>query len=156
MLAANKSRREDAPAADQRPTKTTKPEEPSEDMHTGFCHRCNTTHDWRTQEYMECIPPPSVLLFGPYRIDPAYRLALNGVCDAFTTEEVVGSFLGHNPYFPSQEAWLAEQHAHSSDEDHASWQCDDPSEADDDSSDSDDDSSEEDDISMWQDDDSMV
>jgi len=134
----NKRTLDDAQVADQHhQTKTAEFEMPSKDMHTAFCDRCETKHDWRHQEHMECIPPLSVLLFGKYQIDPAHSMALYEVCKSFNTEEVVGSFLGHNPHFLSQETWLEDQNADSSEQDGAGEQDDDPSEQDDVSSEQD-------------------
>ena len=84
--------------------------------HSAFCDLCNKRHDWRKQEYMECKPPLSVLCFGKYKIDPAYRLALYKHGSDYNTEEVVGSFLGHNPYFPSEETWMQQQNEEPSDQ----------------------------------------
>tara|TARA_B110000027_G_scaffold36528_1_gene40430 strand:+ start:2091 stop:2321 length:231 start_codon:yes stop_codon:yes gene_type:complete len=63
-------------------------------------------HDFATAEVLDCVPPIGVLQFGEHAIDPRYRDALHSRFPFYTTEEVVGSFLGHNPYFPSQEEWL--------------------------------------------------
>ena len=59
-----------------------------------------------TEEYIDCVPPPEMCIFGPYKIDPEYRKQLYIEFPFYTGEEVVGSYLGHNPYFPSQEEWL--------------------------------------------------
>jgi len=84
--------------------------------HSAFCDFCKKRHDWRKKEYMECKPPLSVLCFGKYKIDIAYRLALYEHGSFYNTEEVVGSFLGHNPHFPSQEEWMEQQNEESSDQ----------------------------------------
>lgn len=55
---------------------------------------------------MQCVPPLHVLNFGEYKLDPKYRQAVYEYSKNYNTEEVVGSFLGHNPYFPSQEKWI--------------------------------------------------
>ena len=100
-------------------TKRATPETPAKtNSHSAFCDFCNKRHDWRKKEYMECKPPLSVLCFGKYRIDPVYRLALYEHASFYNTEEVVGSFLGHNPYFPSQEEWMEQQNEESSDQGH--------------------------------------
>jgi len=99
-------------------TKKTTPVTPAKtNSHSAFCDACNKKHDWRKEEYMECKPPLSVLCFGEYKIDPAYRLALYNHGSYYNTEEVVGSFLGHNPHFPSQEEWIEQQNEESSDQD---------------------------------------
>lgn len=54
---------------------------------------------------MNCIPAFHVLRFGNHTLSKPYRAALYTYCPYFTTEEVVGSFLGHNPNFPSQQKW---------------------------------------------------
>jgi len=72
----------------------------------GYCTQCDEEHDWQEDEYMECVPPLHVLCFGEYTLDPNYRQAVYQHCKKYNTEEVVGSFLGHNPHFPSQEKWI--------------------------------------------------
>lgn len=66
---------------------------------------------------MACVPPPDVLYFGDIRVDPAYRQALLAHCRVYCAEEIVGSYLGRNPFFVSQEKWLAPsgESPHSSD-----------------------------------------
>lgn len=63
-------------------------------------------HDFKKEEALDCAPPLEILEFGGYSIDKSYRKALHKEYPFYTTEEVVGSFLGHNPYFPSQSEWL--------------------------------------------------
>ena len=57
-------------------------------------------------EYFESVPPPEKCDFGDYQIDPIYRAELYKNFPDYTGEEIVGSYLGHNPYFPSQREWL--------------------------------------------------
>lgn len=75
--------------------------------------RCGTcqkrAHDFTREEALNCVPPRDVLTFGQYVIDHRYREALYQKYPFFTTEEVVGSYLGHNPHFPSQEDWITQQ-----------------------------------------------
>ena len=52
------------------------------------------------------IPLPEVLTFGQYTIDVTYRAALYVEHPLYTIEEIVGSYLGHNPYYPSQDVWI--------------------------------------------------
>jgi len=85
----------------------------------GHCMQCDKEHDWQKEEYMECVPPIHVLCFGEYILDPKYRQAVYQHCKQYNTEEVVGSFLGHNPHFPSQEKWIKGDS--SDDEDDARW-----------------------------------
>lgn len=66
-------------------------------------------HDWVNEEALQCIPPRHVLQFGPCRIDHLYREALYQRYPSYTAEEVLGSFMGHNPHFPGHEDWLDEQ-----------------------------------------------
>jgi len=94
---------------------------------------------------MECTPPLSVLCFGKYKMDPVYRQALYNHGSYYNTEEVVGSFLGHNPHFPSQQEWLQHQNEESSDQ---GGEC---SDQDDGSSDQDEGSSDQDEGSSGQD-----
>ena len=54
----------------------------------------------------QSVPLPEVLTFGEYTIDARYRAALYADYPFYTVEEIVGSYLGHNPYYPSQEIWL--------------------------------------------------
>lgn len=57
-------------------------------------------------EYFESVPPPEKCDFGDYQIDPRYRAELYRNFPDYTGEEIVGSYLGHNPNFPSQREWL--------------------------------------------------
>jgi len=57
-------------------------------------------------DYLDRVPPPEMCNFGPYQIDPEYRKQLYIQFPNYTGEEVVGSYLGYNPHFPSQEEWL--------------------------------------------------
>jgi len=97
-------------------TKKTTPVTPATKSHTASCDFCSKKHDWRKEEQMECKPPLSVLCFGEYKIDPAYQLALYNHGNFYNMKEVIGSFLGHNPNFPSQEEWMEQQNEESSDQ----------------------------------------
>lgn len=71
------------------------------------CPTCGKTeHNFLIEEAFECVPPRGVLNFGSYVIDKEYREALFEEFPMYNTEEVVGSYLGHNPYFPSQAVWF--------------------------------------------------
>lgn len=71
------------------------------------CPTCGKpAHDFAVEEAMDCVPPRGVLQFGEHIIDKDYREALYKYNPRYTSEEVVGSFLGHNPHFDSQDAWL--------------------------------------------------
>ena len=55
----------------------------------------------------ECtVPPPDQYIFGAYHIDPQYRDQLFADYPFYTSEEIVGSYLGYNPYFPSEQEWF--------------------------------------------------
>jgi hypothetical protein len=84
----------------------------------GFCKNCKKVHDWAHDdaEHLNCVPPLNVLRFGDHVIPREYRDALHAfsksitICNRFyNTEEVVGSFLGHNPHFPSCAEWGDQQ-----------------------------------------------
>ena len=70
----------------------------------GWCSRCAKHHDLSKNEHMDCVPPLHIVRFGPYRLSREYREALNEYCSAYTTEEIVGSYLGYNPHFPTEES----------------------------------------------------
>ena len=70
---------------------------------------CGKKHDFTKGEFLACVPPNSVLQFGEYVIDPNYRAALHEYRPYYTTEEIMGSYIGYNPHFPSQDQWLQEQ-----------------------------------------------
>jgi len=76
-------------------------------LSVGYCAQCDKEHDWQEDEHMKCMPPIHVLSFGEYTLDSKYRQAVYQHCKQYNTEEVVGSFLGHNPYFSSQEKWIS-------------------------------------------------
>lgn len=76
-------------------------------MNNEKCKCCGKkAHNFRSEEAFECIPPKEVWVFGNYVIDEEYRNALYEEFPMYNTEEVVGSYLGRNPYFPDQEEWL--------------------------------------------------
>lgn len=71
------------------------------------CPSCGKkAHNFELEEAFNCVPPKEVLKFGAYIIDNKYRKTLYKEHPYYNSEEVVGSFLGHNPYFPGQEEWL--------------------------------------------------
>ena len=59
-----------------------------------------------TWKYLDRVPRPTQYNFGPHKINREYREVLYNRYPFYTTEEIVGSYLGHNPYFPSQRDWL--------------------------------------------------
>lgn len=71
------------------------------------CPTCGKqAHDFAKEEAFDCVPPRDILLFGEYLIDKTYRDALFNEFPIYTTEEIVGSYLGHNPYFLGQDEWF--------------------------------------------------
>jgi hypothetical protein len=77
-------------------------------MKLEICESCGKmAHDFSTEDGFECVPPKDVLTFGPYTISKEYRNALYKEFPMYTTEEVVGSYLGHNPFFSSEGEWLS-------------------------------------------------
>ena len=83
----------------------------------GKCQTCGMkSHDFEKEEALGCIPPVKVLKFGEYAINKEYREVLYTEYPFYTSEEVVGSYLGHNHHFPSQETWLEQQDENSEDE----------------------------------------
>ena len=74
------------------------------------CDTCGKkAHDFSKEEAFDCVPPKDVLVFGENIISREYREALFKEFPMYTSEEVVGSFLGHNPYFPSESEWFETQ-----------------------------------------------
>jgi len=74
------------------------------------CPTCGKkAHNFEKEEALDCVPPKNVLKFGEHVIDKKYRDALYKEYPFYTSEEVVGSFLGYNPHYPSQAVWLDEQ-----------------------------------------------
>lgn len=74
------------------------------------CPTCGkNAHDFENEEALDCVPPKEVLKFGEHLIDKKYRNALYKEFPMYTSEEVVGSYLGYNPHFPSQNVWFAER-----------------------------------------------
>lgn len=70
------------------------------------CPSCGArAHDFAQEEALRCVPPRGTRRFGPHLLGRAYRAALFRAHPAYTAEEVVGSFLGHNRAFPSQRDW---------------------------------------------------
>jgi len=71
------------------------------------CKTCGkNAHDFASEEVLDCVPPRGILRFGQYEINKDYREALYTEFPFYTAEEVVGSYLGFNPNFPSEGAWL--------------------------------------------------
>lgn len=73
------------------------------------CPTCGkNAHNFTDEEVLNCVPPKNVLRFGDFEINRAYRDELFLKHPNYTAEEIMGSFLGHNPIFPSQDEWLSE------------------------------------------------
>ena len=54
-----------------------------------------------TEDEETSIPPLNVCRFGHVTMDREYREALYQRHPHYTAEEIVGTFLGHNPHYPS-------------------------------------------------------
>lgn len=84
------------------------------------CQTCGKKeHDYEheLEKFWDCVPPKDILKFGEYEINKEYRDELYEKYPFYTTEEVVGSYLGHNPYFPSQEDYWSLKDSEEEDED---------------------------------------
>lgn len=74
------------------------------------CPSCGKrAHDYEKEEALACVPPRNTLKFGQYQINKEYREALFKEFPFYNAEEVMGSFFGENPFFPSENEWLNEQ-----------------------------------------------
>ena len=81
------------------------------------CPSCGKkAHDFTKEEALDCVPPKETLVFGPYKIDEEYRKELYDKFPFYSTEEIVGSYLGYNDRFPSQNNWLEQQNEDFDDE----------------------------------------
>jgi hypothetical protein len=79
-------------------------------MKRNKCLTCGKdAHDFGIEEALDCVPPRDIFKFGQYIINREYREDLYKVYPFYTTEEVVGSYLGHNTSFPSEREWLDQQ-----------------------------------------------
>ncbi|SPY35873.1 Uncharacterised protein [Porphyromonas cangingivalis] len=84
---------------------------------TGKCPTCGKkAHNFEMEEALYCVPPRDILKFGQYQIDKEYREAVYEEFPFYTTEEVVGSYLGYNPHFPSQNAWFEQKEENTDEE----------------------------------------
>lgn len=82
------------------------------------CPSCGKkAHNFEKEQVLDCIPPINVLKFGKYQLNKEYREALFEEYPFYVAEEIVGSFLGKNNLFPSQEDWLSEIEEDVDDED---------------------------------------
>ena len=57
----------------------------------------------KTEDEESSIPPLNVCRFGHVTMDQEYREALYRDHPYYTAEEIVGTFLGHNPHYPSEQ-----------------------------------------------------
>ena len=74
------------------------------DMHVRRQHSLSNDEFWR---YLHLIPPPCILEFGTEAtISDPYREALYKFAPFYCVEEIVGTYLGHNEQFPSEEDWM--------------------------------------------------
>lgn len=70
------------------------------------CPTCGRkAHNFEKEEGMDCVPPIEVLKFGTFELNRKYRDALFKKHPNYTTEEIVGTYLGHNSSFPSEKNW---------------------------------------------------
>lgn len=71
-----------------------------------ICPTCGTFYpDENQMSVHDDIPDMDILSFGPYHMSLEYRQALYAEFPGYTTHEIVATFLGYNPIFPSQETW---------------------------------------------------
>lgn len=97
-----------------------------------YCASCARDHDWtlyrckglggpKDDRYSKrhqlapshfCVPPLTVVQFGECTMTGGYRAALFASNRLLQTEEIVSTFYGSNPYFPSHENWEAKRAAH--------------------------------------------
>ena len=54
---------------------------------------------------MHRVPPRQQLEFGSYVLDEVYKKELYKEFPDYTVEQIICTYLGHNPFFPSQTAW---------------------------------------------------
>jgi len=68
------------------------------------CISCGEpAHNFKKDEFLNCIPPANIVEFGTIKIKPSYRKKLFQKHPNYTVEEIVGTYLGHNPYYPKYE-----------------------------------------------------
>ena len=79
------------------------------------CEVCNEYCDFKGTHYAEkrdCIPYFHVRQFGDYTIPKALRKRLYEQHPEYTVEEIIGTYLGVNPYFSyknRRKGWRKEQ-----------------------------------------------
>jgi hypothetical protein len=73
-----------------------------------FCEACGYFHpsEYDLSFDTQAVPERDVLEFGPYWLSEDYREALYNDWPNATVEEIIGTFLGYNPLFPSHQAWV--------------------------------------------------
>ena len=78
------------------------------------------------------VPPHDALEIGDYYLNPGFKEAVYQKFPYYTAEEIIGTYLGHNPYFPSQNQWEVgeneDDNAHNhgeGDDECEGWDCDD-------------------------------
>ena len=57
------------------------------------------------EDMLQIIPEPCETVFGSYTLTPEYRAAMYKYCPDFIVDEIVATFLGYSPSFPSQVQW---------------------------------------------------
>ncbi len=74
------------------------------------CLSCGKkAHNFEKEEALSCIPPKHILKFGQFEINKDYREELYQKFPLYNTEEVLGTYFGHNSKYPSQSEWLLEK-----------------------------------------------
>ncbi len=68
-----------------------------------YCGEPEEDHDYVNREHLQCVPPIAQLQFGDFVIPRWYRDRLYEAKPFYTTEEIIGSFRGLNPFFESPE-----------------------------------------------------
>tara|TARA_R110002020_G_scaffold6394_6_gene27261 strand:+ start:363 stop:647 length:285 start_codon:yes stop_codon:yes gene_type:complete len=75
-------------------------------MDKTLCRTCGLKkHRFNKEIHLACVPNFAVSKICGVKIPRAYRRDLFAFSDFYTAEEVIGSYLGKNPYFPSYTNW---------------------------------------------------
>ena len=75
-------------------------------MDKTLCRTCGLKkHRFNKEIHLACVPNFAVQKICGVKIPRAYRRDLYAFSDFYTGEEILGSYLGHNPYFPSYADW---------------------------------------------------
>tara|TARA_R100000655_G_scaffold10222_1_gene24820 strand:+ start:1618 stop:1902 length:285 start_codon:yes stop_codon:yes gene_type:complete len=75
-------------------------------MDKTLCRTCGLKkHRFNKEIHLSCVPNFAVQKICGVKIPRAYRKDLFAFSDFYTGEEILGSYLGHNPLFPSYADW---------------------------------------------------